>query len=290
MKLAETKAQDTSFSHKKTLNIGGKLVILDKPMIMGILNITPDSFYSGSQVQTKKNIIDKTRQMLEEGADFLDGGGYSSRPGAREISEEEEESRLIPAISLLSKEFPDILISADTFRASLAKKAIDVGAHIINDISGGDMDPNMIDTMGQLKVPYILMHMRGTSRTMQSLTQYDNILMDIVVYFKERIKKLQDAGVNDIIIDPGFGFAKTVDQNYELLKNLAYFRILNLPILVGLSRKSMVYKSLDTGPEEALNGTTVLNTIALLNQASILRVHDVKAAKEAVTLVQKVIS
>ena len=218
MKLAELKAQDTSFSFKKTLNIGGKLLSLDKPMIMGILNITPDSFYSGSQVQSQKEIINKAQLMIEEGAEFLDVGGYSSRPGAMEVPEEEEENRLISTISMLTKEFPDILISADTVRASLARKAIETGAHIINDISGGEMDSNMFVTIGQLKVPYILMHMRGTSQTMQSLTQYDNILKDIVIYFKRRIKGLVDAGVNDIIIDPGFGFAKTVDQNYELLK------------------------------------------------------------------------
>ncbi|MFC2123302.1 dihydropteroate synthase [Bacteroidota bacterium] len=289
MKLAKSKAKDTSFSFKKTLNIGGKLLSLDKPLIMGILNITPDSFYSDSQFQSEKDIIDAASTMIEEGAYLLDVGGYSTRPGGREVSKEEEEKRLISTVSLLSQHFPDILISADTFRASLARKAIEAGAHIINDVSGGQIDPLMFKTVGQLKVPYILMHMRGTSRTMQSLTQYDNILKDITLYFKERISDLVVAGVNDIIIDPGFGFAKTVDQNYELLKNLAYFRMLNLPILAGLSRKSMIYKSLGTGPEEALNGTTVLNTIALLNQASILRVHDVKAAKEAVTLVQKVL-
>jgi len=265
-------------------------VYLDKPRIMGILNVTPDSFFQGSQVKTEKELLSKAALMIEEGADILDIGGYSTRPGASEISADEEEQRLIPAISAISNQFPDIIISADTYRSSLAKKSIEAGAHMINDISGGTMDPDMFQTVGKLRVPYILMHMRGTPDTMQNLTQYDNILKEMVVYFKERMDALHQAGVNDVIIDPGFGFAKTIDQNYEILRNLAYFKTLNSPILVGLSRKSMIYKSLETGPEDALNGTTVLNTIALLNQASILRVHDVKAAKEAVTLIQKVLS
>jgi len=290
MGLAETNAKNTSFSRKITLNIGGKLVYLDKPRIMGILNVTPDSFFPGSQVKTEKELLSKAALMIEEGADILDIGGYSTRPGASEISADEEEQRLIPAISATSNQFPDIIISADTYRSSLAKKSIEAGAHMINDISGGTMDPDMFQTVGKLRVPYILMHMRGTPDTMQNLTQYDNILKEMVVYFKERMDALHQAGVNDVIIDPGFGFAKTIDQNYEILRNLAYFKTLNSPILVGLSRKSMIYKSLETGPEDALNGTTVLNTIALLNQASILRVHDVKAAKEAVTLIQKVLS
>jgi len=290
MGLAETNAKNTSFSRKITLNVGGKLVYLDKPRIMGILNVTPDSFFQGSQVKTEKELLSKAALMIEEGADILDIGGYSTRPGASEISADEEEQRLIPAISAISNQFPDIIISADTYRSSLAKKSIEAGAHMINDISGGTMDPDMFQTVGKLRVPYILMHMRGKPDTMQNLTQYDNILKEMVVYFKERMDALHQAGVNDVIIDPGFGFAKTIDQNYEILRNLAYFKTLNSPILVGLSRKSMIYKSLETGPEDALNGTTVLNTIALLNQASILRVHDVKAAKEAVTLIQKVLS
>lgn len=289
MSLVESKAKNTSFSQKKTLNVGGKLISLEKPRVMGILNITPDSFYAGSQLQRDDEILAMSNRMIEEGADFLDVGGFSTRPGAEMIPENEETIRILNAIKLISKNWPDIIISVDTFRASVARKAIDAGAQMINDISGGQMDPEMFDTVAMLKVPYVLMHMRGTPQTMQSLTNYENLLQEIAVYFRERVMKLQEKGVADIIIDPGFGFAKTIEQNYELLKNLAYFRILNLPILVGLSRKSMIYKVLDGKPEDALNGTTVLNTIALMNQASILRVHDVKSAVEAVNLAQKIL-
>jgi dihydropteroate synthase len=277
-------AKDTFFKVKKTLNVGGNIIDLTEPKVMGILNITPDSFFSGSRLQTEKEILLQAEKMLHEGADFLDLGAYSSRVGATDISPEEEEKRLIPAVKSIVKTFPKALLSIDTFRAHIAEKAIENGAHIINDISGGNLDEQMFKMAGKLKVPYILMHMKGTPQTMANLNQYENMIQEISFYFSEKIEILKSEGAKDIILDPGFGFAKNIQQNFELLKQLENFRFLGFPVLAGLSRKSMIWKSLHIFPEQALNGTSVLNTIALANGASILRVHDVKEAKECIQL------
>ncbi len=280
--------KDTVFYTKKTLNIKGRMLDLEKPVVMGILNITPDSFYDGGKHKTDHGVLSQVEKMLREGAAIIDVGGYSSRPGATEVSEAEEIKRVKEAISLILKEFPKTIISVDTFRSQVAEISVNEGATMVNDISGGEADKKMFEVIAKLGVPYILMHMRGTPKTMQSMTTYDNLMGDIVDYFQIKVKRLQSLGVKDIILDPGFGFAKTLNQNYELLKNLKYFNMLNLPMLVGLSRKSMIYKALDITSEAALNGTSILNTIALMNGAAILRVHDVKEAKEAVNLYQKV--
>lgn len=277
-------AKDKLFEVKSTLNINGNLVSLDKPQVMGILNITPDSFYADSRVNQDTAILKKAEQMVEEGALILDIGGYSTRPGAEDISPEEESKRVTQAISLIRSKFPDVLISVDTFRSSVAKAAVESGANIINDVSGGILDTTMFETVAQLKVPYILMHMRGTPQTMKDLNQYDNLLVDIGKELAEKCNQLKSLGVADIIIDPGFGFAKSIAQNYELLRNLGYFIRLGYPLLAGLSRKSMIYKTLHIEPSEALNGTTALNMVALQNGASILRVHDVKEANETIKL------
>ena len=277
-------AKDTFFQTKKTLCIGGKIVDFSQPKVMGILNLTPDSFFEGSRFQTEKELLLAAEKMLNEGADFLDLGAYSSRPGATDISPEEEEKRLIPSLQQLVKTFPEALISIDTFRSKIAEKAVENGAHLINDISGGNRDPELFETIGRLKVPYILMHMKGTPQNMATQNQYENMIQEICNYFSEKIESLKKAGVSDIILDPGFGFAKNIAQNFELLKHLNSFEFLGLPILVGLSRKSMIWKSLNIPPEQALNGTTVLNTLALQAGASILRVHDVKEAKECIQL------
>ena len=257
---------------------------LRNPRIMGILNVTPDSFYTGSRKQDEGAILHEAEKMLQEGADFLDIGGYSSRPDAENISPQEEWNRVKRAIAPIIKHFPEAVISVDTFRADVARKAVSEGAAIINDISGGELDENMFETVASLQVPYILMHMRGTPQNMKSLNQYENLLHEIYDYFALKLNKLRDLGVNDIVIDPGFGFAKNIGQNYELLRNMNYFRALGVPLLAGLSRKSLIYKKLHISPEEALNGTTVLNTISLVQGASILRVHDVKEAAEVVKL------
>ncbi len=277
-------AKDTFFKINTTLNVRGKLLDLSKPIVMGVLNITPDSFFEGSRTQTEKEIILQADKMLSEGANILDLGAYSSRPDADDISAEEEEGRLLPALNAIVNKFPDAIISVDTFRATIAEKAIENGAHIINDISGGNLDDKMFETVGRLKVPYILMHMKGTPQTMKNLNQYDDMLQEICYYFSEKIAALKKAGVKDIILDPGFGFAKNIQQNFELLHKLADFKIFELPILAGLSRKSMIWKTLKIKPEEALNGSSILNTIAIFNGASILRVHDVKEAKEVISL------
>lgn len=277
-------AKDTFFKVKKTLNVGGKIIDVTEPKVMGILNITPDSFFSGSRLKSEKDILLQAEKMLQEGSDFLDLGAYSSRVGATDISPEEEEIRLIPAVQTITKTFPQALLSIDTFRAHIAEKAIENGAHIINDISGGSLDPQMFKMAGKLKVPYVLMHMKGTPQTMANLNQYGNMIQEISFYFSEKIEMLKSEGVKDIILDPGFGFAKNIQQNFELLEQLENFRFLGFPVLAGLSRKSMIWKSLQNSPEQALNGTTVLNTIALTNGASILRVHDVKEAKECIQL------
>ena len=251
---------------------------------MGILNITPDSFYKNSRTN-HENILLKAGKMISEGADILDIGGYSSRPGAVDISEDEELRRVIPAIELIADKYPDFPISVDTFRSNVARRSIKSGACMINDISGGDADKKMFATVADLKVPYVLMHMRGNSRDMRHKTNYKDLPGEIIYYFSKKIYELTEQGVNDIILDPGFGFAKTIDQNYYLLNNLKDLSVLKLPILVGISRKSMVYKPLNVSAEDALNGTTVLNTIAILNGSRMLRVHDVKQAKELVKLV-----
>ena len=271
------------------INTGGRLLDLDIPRVMGILNITPDSFYKGSRYITDKEILKAAAGMLEEGADILDIGGYSSRPGAKDISPEEESNRVLKAIKLITGEFPEAIISIDTFRADIAREAVvECGAHMINDISGGDADNNMFLTVEKLKVPYILMHMRGDPRTMVNNTTYEDIVTDILKWFGEKIFKLKSAGLKDIIIDPGFGFGKTIDQNFELLRRLGDFSITGLPLLAGISRKSMIWKTLNINADEALNGTTALNAIALFNGADILRVHDVKEAVQAVRLIDKI--
>lgn len=274
---------------KKTINIRGELIGLDTPLVMGILNVTPDSFFSGSRKQTDEEIINRCHQILQEGGHMIDVGAQSTSPVSTFLSPAEEKERLMPALQRVRKEFPAAILSVDTFYADVAKQAVEeYGVDIINDISGGQLDENMFATMAQLNVPYILMHMRGVPQTMQQHTQYDNFIQDILFYFSERKVKLNLLGVNDVIIDPGFGFSKTLSQNYELMAYLKYFHIFDEPILVGISRKSMIYKYLDTTAEESLNGTSVLNTVALLSGASILRVHDVKEAVECVKIVSKI--
>lgn len=270
------------------INTGGKLLDLKVPKVMGILNITPDSFYKGSRYNTDAEIVKAAATMLEEGADILDVGGYSSRPGAKDITIEEESERVLGAIRLINREFPDAIISVDTFRADVAMKAVsDYGAKIINDISGGEGDPDMFKTIEKLDMPYILMHMKGNPRTMQDNPVYDDIIADILRWFGGKIFKLRSAGIKDIIIDPGIGFGKTTDQNFQLLRSLSEFSITGLPLLVGLSRKGMIWKTLDITADEALNGTTALNAVALMNGADILRVHDVKEAVQTIKLVSK---
>ncbi|KYG78787.1 dihydropteroate synthase [Roseivirga echinicomitans] len=278
------KAKDKIFQVKKTLNLRGNLVSLDTPAVMGILNITPDSFYSLSRQNSEKEILYAAETMLADGALIIDIGGYSSRPNAEDISIEVETERISKAIALVIKEFPEAYISIDTFRNSVASVAIDQGACIINDISGGTLDAKMFHTIAELNVPYIMMHMKGTPQNMTQQTNYKNLLKDITIFFSERVEKLRFLGVKDIILDPGFGFAKTSKQSYEILQNLDYFKGMRLPLLAGLSRKSMIYKTLDITAKEALNGTTALNMVALMNGASMLRVHDVKAAVETVKL------
>jgi dihydropteroate synthase len=270
------------------INAGGKLLDLNIPRVMGILNITPDSFYKGSRYRTDIEILKAATQMLEDGADILDIGGYSSRPGAKDISVKEEGARVLKAIKLVYNNFPDAIISVDTFRADIANEAVvECGAHIINDISGGDGDINMFSVVSKLNMPYIIMHMKGTPRTMQNKPFYDDIVADILTWFGEKIFRLKSAGVKDIIIDPGFGFGKTIDHNFEMLRRLGDFSIAGLPVLVGISRKSMIWKTLDISAEEALNGTTAMNAVALLNRADILRVHDVREAVQTVRLISK---
>lgn len=270
-----------------TINCKGQLIDLSQPKIMGILNVTPDSFYDGGNYKNEISILNKVETMLNEGATFIDIGGYSSRPGADFVSETEELNRVIPIINLIVKKFPETLISIDTFRSNVAKKTVNAGAALINDISAGKLDTLMIETVGKLGVPYIMMHMRGNPKTMQTQTNYDDLIKEVISYFGERISIAHKAKINDIIIDPGFGFAKTLDQNYQLLKHLQLLKITNKPILAGISRKSMIYKTLNITAKEALNGTTALNTIALNNGASILRVHDVKEAAECIKLFNK---
>jgi dihydropteroate synthase len=270
------------------INAGGRLIDLSVPRVMGILNVTPDSFYAGSRFGTDKEILDAAEVMLKDGADILDVGGYSSRPGAMDIPEEEEGERVFNAIKLINREFPDAIISVDTFRADIAREAVvGCGALMINDISGGEADSRMFLTVEKLNVPYILMHMKGDPRTMQTSPVYDDVVADILKWFGERIFRLNSAGVKDIVVDPGIGFGKTVENNFEIIRRLGDFSIIGLPLLVGISRKSMIWKTLEIQAGEALNGTTALNAIALLNGADILRVHDVKEAVQTVKLISK---
>ncbi|MBT8319899.1 MAG: dihydropteroate synthase [Gramella sp.] len=266
------------------INCKGNLVDLTKPKVMGIINITPDSFYSGSRSITEKEILQSAEIMLREGATFLDLGAYSSRPGADDITVEEELKRMIPAIELILNEFPDANLSIDTFRSEVAEKSIQAGAALINDISAGKLDGQMLPMIAKHQVPYIMMHMRGTPQNMKDLNQYEDLTAEVLFYFSERIRAVRDLGINDLIIDPGFGFAKDTDQNYELLSRFELFRNLELPVLAGVSRKSIIWKKLNISAIEALNGTSVLNTVALMKGASILRVHDVKEAIEAIKL------
>lgn len=254
---------------------------------MGILNVTPDSFYDGGKYKSDASFLSQTEKMLTEGATFIDIGAYSSRPNAEFVTEQEEIDRIVPVIRLIADRFPEAILSVDTFRAKVASEAIGAGAAIINDIAAGLLDENMLPTVGELKVPYIMMHMRGTPQTMATLTDYNDIVKDMLYYFSERVREARRYGINDIIIDPGFGFAKTTEQNYEVLQKLELFQILELPLLSAVSRKSMIYKVLENTPAEALNGTTVLNTLSLLKGACILRVHDVKEAMECIRLVTK---
>ncbi len=270
------------------INCKGQLIDLSVPKVMGILNVTPNSFFDGGKYKNEDEIISQVDKMRSDGATFIDIGAYSSKPSAEFVSEKEEINRIIPVIELILKHFPETLLSIDTFRAEVAKISIENGAAIINDIAAGELDNKMFDVIAQYNVPYIMMHMRGNPQTMQGLTQYDDIVKEMLFYFSEKVKKARSLGINDLILDPGFGFAKTTDQNYEVLQKMELFNLLELPILAGVSRKSMIYKTLNNSAQEALNGTTVINTIALMKGANILRVHDVKEAVECVTLFNKI--
>lgn len=267
-----------------TINCGGKLINLTQPKIMGVINLTPDSFYKASRAANTTATLKVAEQMLVEGATFLDLGAMSSRPGAPLITAEEELNRLLPALRAVAKQFPMAIVSVDTIFSETAKAVVSEGATMINDISGGTLDPKMFETIAQLGVPYVLMHTRGTPKTMQQQTQYDDIALDILDDLIQKVGNLRQLGVKDILIDPGFGFGKTVEQNFILLKKLSVFKILGLPLLAGLSRKTMIWKSLQITPEQALNGTTALNMVALLHGANILRVHDVRPAVETIQL------
>ncbi len=281
-------AKDTFFSRKLTINCGGELLDLSIPKIMGILNITPDSFFDGERYSTKEEILVQVNKMINYGCDIVDIGAYSSRPGAKNISIAEELNRLCPVLEIIRNEFPDIILSVDTFRSEVAKNVVEnFNVNIINDISAGELDDNMFETVAKLNIPYILMHMKGSPDNMQENPEYNNVIKEVIDYFAVKIEKLKLLGVNDLIIDPGFGFGKTLEHNYQLLKYLDDFKILELPILVGISRKSMINKLLEITPEEALNGTSVLNTLAIINGTNILRVHDVKEANESIKLCTK---
>jgi len=267
-----------------TLNCKGRLLVIDKPLVMGIINITPDSFFGGSRFNSVDEIVTETEKMLNDGADIIDIGGQSTRPGSELIPADEEIKRVVPSINAIANKFPRAFISIDTFYSKVAVAAVDAGATIINDISAGSMDNKMIETVAELKVPYVLMHMKGTPQTMQQNATYENATREVFDFFIAKTDELKNAGIVDIIIDPGFGFAKTIGQNFELLKNLSVFKMLDKAIMLGISRKSTIYKTLGVSADEALNGTSVLNTIGLMNGASILRVHDVKEATEAIKL------
>ena len=267
-----------------TINLNGNLMDLSTPKIMGILNVTPDSFYDGGMFDSNKKILDHVEKMLTDGVDIIDVGGYSSRPGAKEVKLKDEIKRVVPTIELIKKEFNETTISVDTFRSEVALQAVNSGASIINDISGGDLDPNMFNCVAELNVPYIIMHMRGNPKNMQNNPLYENVIVEIIENLSKKVFEATEAGVIDVIIDPGFGFGKTIEHNYKILSELSFFKELDCPILVGLSRKSMIYNPLEEKPENVLNGTTCLNTVSILNGANILRVHDVKEAKEVVKL------
>ena len=269
-----------------TLNCNGRLLYADKPLVMGVINATPDSFYEDSRSETVSDILQKAESMLNDGADILDIGGQSTRPGSQPVDEEEELKRVIKAIAAVHNHFPEAIISIDTWHAKVAREAVAAGAGIVNDISAGSLDSEMLTTVASLHVPYILMHMQGTPQTMQQSPKYSNVTAEVLDFFIQKTELLKKTGIKDIIIDPGFGFGKTIAHNFELLRNLSVFKITGLPILIGLSRKSTISKTLDITTQESLNGTTVMNTIGLLNGADIIRVHDVKEAKQAVKLVE----
>jgi len=269
-----------------TINCRGQLIDCSEPRVMGILNLTPDSFFDGGKYKDEHSILTQVETMIQQGADFIDVGGYSSRPGADDVASSEELNRVVPAIEAISKRFPECLISIDTFRSEVADGAIASGACMINDISGGDRDPNMPKVAAKHQVPYIFMHMRGTPQTMNQLTQYEDVVLEVTQELAKKLKQLRALGLNDLIADPGFGFAKTLEQNYTLLNHLEHLKLLEVPILVGLSRKSMIYRLLETQPDHALNGTSVANTIALIKGANILRVHDVLQAREVIRLIK----
>ncbi|WP_316768802.1 dihydropteroate synthase [Pedobacter frigiditerrae] len=281
-------AKDTFLNRKVTLNSKGKLIDLSTPVVMAILNITPDSFYGNSRISNIDEALKTTERFINEGAKFIDIGAYSSRPGAADVSEDEELQRLISIVEAIAKEFPESLISIDTFRAKVAEESINAGAHMINDISAGNLDSAMFETVAKLQVPYVMMHMKGTPQNMQENPTYENVTLDVLNYFSEKISTLKKLGVKDIVIDPGFGFAKTITHNYEVLQQLQSFSIFELPMLVGFSRKSMITKVLNNKSADALNGTSILNTAALLKGASILRVHDVKEAVECIKLTERI--
>ena len=277
-------AKDTFFHKKVTLNAGGKLIDLSQPKVMGIINLTPDSFFAGSRKQDVEAILAQAGKMLSDGATFLDLGAYSSRPGAADISAQEEMDRLLPAVEAIATAYPDAILSIDTFRAAVAEAAINSGAHIINDISGGELDSEMFAAVAKLQIPYILMHMKGTPQNMVQQADYENVFDEVFDYFVKKYHQLKQLGVKDVIIDPGFGFAKKAEHSYTLMKRLQDFNVLQLPVLVGISRKRMIYNALGVSADDALNGTTALNAIALTKGADILRVHDVKEAIEAVKI------
>jgi dihydropteroate synthase len=281
------KYKKTFFSSHKTINCGGKLLSLSKPVVMGVLNITPDSFYDGGKHKDTSTAIKHVAAMLEEGAAIIDIGAVSTKPGAEEVTQKEEKARLVPVLKEVLYNFPKAIISVDTYRSEIARIAVDCGAQMINDISAGSFDSKMFQTITRLQVPYIIMHIQGTPANMQTKPVYKNVVKDVIKYLSEKVAVLKKLGVNDIIIDPGFGFGKTLEHNYELLNSLEYFTIFELPLMVGFSRKSMINKLLGTKPDDALNGTTALNTIALIKGANILRVHDVKEAMQAIRIVEK---
>lgn len=280
--MQNSSVEDTYFGSNGSIRFGDKLLDLSTPIVMGIVNATPDSFYEGSRAETIDAAISRAKEMVAAGAQIVDIGGYSSRPNAEDITVTEELNRVWPIISELRRDLPEVIISIDTFRSEVAEKAILAGASLINDISGFEIDPKIVDVAAKYQVPYVLMHMRGTPQTMQTMTDYDNLFRDMALYFSRKIEQLKKAGSKDIILDPGFGFAKTIDQNYEILENLEAFHLFGRPILAGLSRKSMIYKKLGITPEESLEGTIALNKIALEKGAKILRVHDVKEAVELI--------
>ncbi len=280
--------KDTIFSKKSTINCNGSLLDFYEPRVMGVLNVTPDSFYDGGYYYDFQALSQRIKQLMDEGADIIDVGGYSSRPGADHIPVEEEWGRLEPVLKMIREDYPDSIVSVDTFRSDIAREAVETyKADIINDISAGELDENMFDTIAELQVPYIMMHMKGTPQNMKEKAEYEDLIGEIMNYFSKKLDQLCKKGVNDVIIDPGIGFGKNIEHNFLLMKKLEQFQVFNLPLLLGVSRKSMIFKTLEIEPAQALNGTTVMNTIGLLHGADILRVHDVKEAKEAIKLVQK---